>query len=41
MLGAGIHDGDILVVDRSLQVEPGDIVIAALDGELLVKRLVR
>ena len=40
MLGAGIHDGDILVVDRSLQVEPGKIVIAALDGELLVKRLV-
>jgi len=41
MIGAGIHDGDILVVDRSLQAEPGKIVIAALDGDLLVKRLVR
>lgn len=39
MLGAGIHPGDLLVVDRSLEPEPGRIVIAALDGELLVKQL--
>ncbi|ABK44606.1 SOS response UmuD protein, Serine peptidase, MEROPS family S24 [Magnetococcus marinus MC-1] len=39
MIEAGIHPGDILVVDRSLQPESGQIVIAVLDGELTVKRL--
>lgn len=39
MLGAGIHPGDILVVDRSLEAVPGRIVIVALDGQLTVKRL--
>ena len=41
MLGAGIHPNDILVVDRSLEPVPGRIVICALDGELVVKRLKR
>lgn len=41
MLGAGIHDGDILVVDRALEAAHGRVVIAALDDELLVKRLLR
>ena len=41
MIGAGIHDGDILVVDRSITAVPGKVVIAAVDGELTVKRLVR
>jgi DNA polymerase V len=39
MIKAGIHPGDILVVDRSLEVVHGKIVIAALDGQLTVKRL--
>ena len=39
MLGAGIHPNDILVVDRSIEVTPGKIVICALNGELTVKRL--
>jgi DNA polymerase V len=39
MLGAGIHPNDILVVDRSLEPVPGKIVICALNGELVVKRL--
>lgn len=39
MLGAGIHDGDLLVVDRSREAEQGDIVIAAVNNEPLVKRL--
>ena len=39
MLGAGIHPGDILVVDRSLEAKSGKIIIAAVDGELTVKRL--
>lgn len=39
MINAGIHPGDILVVDRSLEPKHGKIVIAALDGQLTVKRL--
>ncbi|MGB0205414.1 MAG: translesion error-prone DNA polymerase V autoproteolytic subunit [Neptuniibacter sp.] len=39
MLGAGIHDGDILIVDRSLTAKHGDVVIASLQGELTVKQL--
>jgi len=41
MRGAGIHPNDILVVDRSLEPVPGRIVICALNGELVVKRLKR
>jgi DNA polymerase V len=41
MVGAGIFDGDLLVVDRSLNPSSGDIVIAALDTELTVKRLIK
>lgn len=41
MLNAGIQSGDILVVDRSLEATHGKIVIAALNGELTVKRLHR
>lgn len=39
MIGAGIHDGDLLVVDRSLESRDKNIVIAVLDGELTVKRI--
>ena len=39
MIGAGIHDGDILIVDKSLPPAIGKIVIAAIDGQLTVKRL--
>ncbi|MEW5288929.1 translesion error-prone DNA polymerase V autoproteolytic subunit [Erwinia papayae] len=39
MLGAGISDGDLLVVDRSLSAEHGDIVVAAVAGEFTVKEL--
>ena len=39
MVEAGIFPGDVLVVDRSLTAKHGDIVIAALNGELLVKKL--
>ena len=40
MVDAGIFDKDILIVDRSLNARHGHIVIAALNGELTVKRLV-
>jgi DNA polymerase V len=39
MIGAGIHSGDVLVVDRSLEPSQSKIVIAVLNGELTVKRI--
>lgn len=39
MIEAGIFPGDVLIVDRSLTAKHGDIVIAALNGELTVKKL--
>lgn len=39
MVNAGINNNDILVVDRSLEPKHGDIIIAALNSELTVKRL--
>ncbi len=39
MINAGILDGDILTVDRSLLPEEGKIVIAAINGECTVKRI--
>lgn len=41
MIGVGIHDGDLLVVDRSAEASANKIVIAAVDGELLVKKIIR
>lgn len=41
MVGAGIFDGDLLVVDKSLAPASGDIVIALVDGDLTVKRLIK
>ena len=39
MLNAGIFNGDILIVDRSLKAANGKIVVAVLNGEMLVRRL--
>lgn len=39
MIKAGIHPGDVLIVDRSIEPKNGKIVIAAVDGYLTVKRL--
>jgi DNA polymerase V len=38
MEDAGISDEDLLVVDKSLEVKSGDIVVAAVSGEFTVKR---
>ncbi len=38
MKEAGIFDGDILIVDRSLKLASGKIIVAVLNGELLVRR---
>ena len=37
MLQAGIFDGDILIVDRSLKLANGQIIVAVLNGELIVR----
>jgi len=39
MIGAGIHPGDTLVVDRAEQPTHGRIVVAAIDGDFTVKRI--
>jgi DNA polymerase V len=39
MIGAGIHDGDIVIVDRSLKAVSGKVIIATLNGEMLIRRL--
>ena len=41
MTGAGIFDGDLLVVDRSIEAQTGDIVVAVLNGEFTIKRFRR
>jgi DNA polymerase V len=38
MIGAGIHDGDLIVIDRAETVSDGRIVVARLDDQLAVKR---
>ena len=39
MINAFIHDGDIVIVDRSIKPQSGKIVIAVIDGEMLIRRL--
>lgn len=39
MQGVGIYPGDILVVDRALAPSSGKIVIAVIDGEFVVKKM--
>jgi DNA polymerase V len=38
MVGAGIHDGDVVIVDRSLNPQSGKVIIAILNGEMLIRR---
>ena len=39
MIGAGLDDGDLLVIDRSLNPENGKIAVCLVDGEFTVKRI--
>jgi len=41
MTGAGIYPGDLLIVDRSVQAKHRSIVIAVVNGDMTVKRLVK
>jgi DNA polymerase V len=41
MIDAQIYSGDVLIVDRSLRADSGSIVVAILNGEFTVKRVVK
>ena len=38
MVGAGIYDGDLVIVDRSIKPQSGKVVIAVLNGDMLIRR---
>ena len=39
MVGADLHDGDLLVIDRAINPENGKIAVCFIDGEFTVKRI--
>lgn len=39
MIDAGIHDGDLLIIDKSLELTNNKIAICFIDGEFTVKRV--
>ena len=39
MVNACIHNGDIVIVDRSIKPQSGKIIIAVVDGEMLIRRI--
>ena len=41
MNNAGIYNNDLLIIDRSINPKPGHIVVALLDGEFTLKRLIK
>jgi len=41
MNNAGIYNNDLLIIDRSINPNPGHIVVALLDGEFTLKRLIK
>ena len=41
MINAGIHHGDVVIVDRSITVKSGHVIIAVINGDMLIRRLER
>lgn len=41
MTGFGISDGDLLVIDKSIEPVDGDIVVAFIDGEFTLKKIMK
>ena len=39
MIGCGVHIGDVVIVDRSLEARNGNLIIVVVDGELLIRKL--
>lgn len=41
MVGAGIDDGDLLIVDKEIEARDGQIILAVINGDYTVKRLLK
>ena len=41
MIGASIHEEDILIIDRSIEAVSGSIVVGVINGEFTLKRLIK
>lgn len=41
MVDAGIHDGDILIIDKSLEPKKNSVLVCFIDGEFTVKRVMK
>ncbi len=41
MVGAGFDDGDLLIVDKEVQARDGQIILAVINGDYTVKRLLK
>ncbi len=41
MNNTGIYNNDLLIVDRSINPKPGDVVVAILDGDFTLKRYIK
>jgi len=41
MINAGIFDGDLMVIDRSLEVKSNSIIVAVINGEFTVKKIIK
>jgi DNA polymerase V len=41
MIDEGIFEGDILIIDRSVQPRSGQVVLAVINGEFTLKRLIK
>jgi DNA polymerase V len=39
MIGAGIHSGDTVIIDRSLKADSGKVVVAVINGDMIIRRL--
>jgi len=39
MINAGIHEGDVVIVDRSIKPVNNKVVIAIIDGDMIIRRL--
>lgn len=39
MQGAGVYDGDILIIDKSLEPQNGDMAVCFVDGEFTIKHI--
>jgi len=40
MINCGIYDGDLIIIDRSLDPQSGNVVLASINGEFTLKRFI-